>query len=97
MRNADREVLFTVKGRHLWYGAVDVPNEGSSGWETAHSQRAYDIWRNRFYPGPRGKTDATISATADLQKASDLGKLAIIALVEGACGSSGLDPRPTPQ
>jgi hypothetical protein len=90
VRDAAGQVLFTVKGRHLWYGAVDVPDEGSSGWETAHSQRAYDIWQNQFYPGPKGKTDAVISATANIQEASALRKLAIMALVEGECGSSGV-------
>jgi hypothetical protein len=97
LRNAAGDVLFTVKGRHLWYGAVDVPNEGSSGWETAHSQRAYDVWHNQFYAGPKGRTDAVSSATANIQEASALRKLAIMALVEGECGSSGLGPRPTPQ
>jgi hypothetical protein len=88
--------LFTVKGRHPWYGAVDVPDEGSSGWETALSQRAYDVWHNQLYPGPKGKTDALISAMADIQNVMPVWKLVIMALVEGECGSSGL-PRPTPQ
>ncbi len=55
LRNAAGDVLFTVKGRHLWYGAVEVPDQGKSGWGTARSQRAYVIWHNQFYPGPKGQ------------------------------------------
>ena len=62
-------------------------------FEELQGRRAYNIWDNELYPGPRWLTDPVISATANLREASDIYKLAIAALVEGECGSAGLEAR----
>lgn len=85
------DVLFTVWGNYVFDGAVDVKLTNFGQMKKLFGdQLLFEFQTNDIFLGEASGGYRLLTATADVQSASDGRKLIIAALITGECGSSGL-------
>jgi hypothetical protein len=91
LHDADGEVLFTSFANLIFEGDVTLPKTGHEFAALMDDHLLYSYKHDRIHAGwwPEGEILAT--ATANIQLANPMRHLVLAAVIDGQCGSLGLD------
>ncbi|MEX1368698.1 MAG: hypothetical protein AB1Z98_36560 [Nannocystaceae bacterium] len=78
------DVLFTVRGKRVYYGSQPVGGSPNA------SDLAFTFKGAQVFEGKPSDGVVLVTASEKIRKASEMRKLTIAALIDGACGAPGL-------